>query len=254
MWNFPNCLGSVDGKHILITKPNNSGSYYYNYKGTFSIVLMAIVNAKYQFIMIDVGANGRVSDGGVMKNTVFWTKLSENQLNIPNPRKLPGTEKQYPYVFIGDEAFQLHRNFMKPHNRANLTDEKRIFNYRLSRARRIVENAFGILTQRFKIFQKQIKFQPEKVRKIVMCCCHLHNYLSKSNSDYYIQRGDVDYENTTAGIIEEGSWRKEIQGTLQLQRSIRGNSGVVAKNTRDDFTEYFNSAAGSVSWQNNCLK
>lgn len=215
---------------------------------------MAIVNAKYQFIMIDVGANGRVSDGGVMKNTVFWRKLSENQLNLPNPRKLPGTEKQYSYVFVGDEAFQLHPNFMKPYNRAHLTDEKRIFNYRLSRARRIVENAFGILTKRFKIFQKQIKFQPEKARKIVMCCCHLHNYLSKWNSDYYIQNGDIDYENTTTGITEKGSWRKEIQPTLQLQRTIRGNSGVEAKNTRDDFTEYFNSSAGSVSWQNNCLQ
>lgn len=82
---------------------------------------MAIVNANYQFTMIDVGANGRVSDGGVMKNTIFWRKLSENQLNVPNSRALPGTEKQFPYVFVGDEAFQLHPNFMKPYNRVNLT-------------------------------------------------------------------------------------------------------------------------------------
>lgn len=69
---------------------------------------MAIVNANYQFMMIDVGANGRVSDGGVMKNTVFWRKLSENQLNFPHPRRLASTEKKYPYVLIGDAAFQLH--------------------------------------------------------------------------------------------------------------------------------------------------
>lgn len=51
---------------------------------------MTIVNAKYQFIMVDVGANGRISDGGVLKNTIFWQKLSQNQLNIPDTRELPG--------------------------------------------------------------------------------------------------------------------------------------------------------------------
>lgn len=251
MWNFYNCLGSVDGKHVGIQKPANSGSYYYNYKGTFSIVLMAIVNANYQFIMIDVGANGRVSDGGVLKNTLFWKKICENQLNIPDPRKLPGTDKKYPYVFIGDEAFQLMPNFMKPYNRSCLTNEKRIFNYRLSRARRIVENAFGILTSRFKVFQKNIKFSPDKARKIVMACCYLHNYLSTKNNKNYIQAGDIDYENTS-GIVQEGSWRQETQRLTDLQKT-RGNSAVEAKKTRDDFCDYFNTL-GSVSWQQNCLK
>lgn len=151
-WNFPNCVRSVDGKHVSIQKPPHSGFYYYNYKGLFSIVLMAIVDANYKFLTVDVGANGRVSGGGVFKNTLFWQKLSESQLNMPDPRELPDTpNKKFPYVFIGDEAFQLLPEFMKPYNRAALTNEKRIFNYRLSRARRVVENAFGILMKRFKI-------------------------------------------------------------------------------------------------------
>lgn len=63
MWEFPNCLGAVDGKHVCIVPPANSGSYFYNYKGFHSLVLMAVVNARYEFIMCDIGVNGRISDG-----------------------------------------------------------------------------------------------------------------------------------------------------------------------------------------------
>lgn len=89
-------IGAVDGKHVRIQKPYNSGSYYFNYKQTHSIVLMAIVNAKYEFIMVDVGANGRISDGGVLKNTEFWSKFtsSDNCLNLPEQSELPSTNKK----------------------------------------------------------------------------------------------------------------------------------------------------------------
>jgi uncharacterized protein (UPF0128 family) len=49
-WHFDTCCGVIDGKRINIVKPANSGSYYYNYKGKFSIVMLATVNANYEFI------------------------------------------------------------------------------------------------------------------------------------------------------------------------------------------------------------
>ena len=52
-WNFPNCGGAIDGKHVCITPPAKSDSFYYNYKGYFSIVLMAIMNAKYEIMFVD---------------------------------------------------------------------------------------------------------------------------------------------------------------------------------------------------------
>ena len=86
--NFPNCLGALDGKHIQIKRPVNSGYYYFNYKGTFSIVLLALVDADYKFIFIDIGWNGRISDGGIDRNATLFSALENNSLNIPKERKV----------------------------------------------------------------------------------------------------------------------------------------------------------------------
>lgn len=85
-WNFDNCIGAVDGsiiQHINLQKPEHWGSYYYNYKGTHSIVLMAITNENYELIMIDVGTNGSVRQRIVIKNTKFQN-LFENYCRFQN--------------------------------------------------------------------------------------------------------------------------------------------------------------------------
>ncbi|KAJ8926472.1 hypothetical protein NQ314_021158, partial [Rhamnusium bicolor] len=69
LWNFPNCCGAMDGKHVVIRCPANTGSEYYNYKHTFSIILFAIVDANYNFLYLDVGTNGRANDASVFSKT-----------------------------------------------------------------------------------------------------------------------------------------------------------------------------------------
>ncbi|KAE9522164.1 hypothetical protein AGLY_017424 [Aphis glycines] len=135
--NFPNCVGAVDGKHIRCIKPINSGTMFFNYKKYFSIVLMAVVDAEYSFISIDVGSYGKESDSTIFKNCPFGKKLYAGLLNLPAPVVLPNTDNfPQPFVVIGDEAFGLHKNLLRPYPGRGLTQKRKIFNYRLSRARR----------------------------------------------------------------------------------------------------------------------
>lgn len=120
---------------------------------------MAIVDANFEFIYVDVGCNGRVSDGGVIDNTTFYDKLLGKALKLPSNDR---TISKMNFVFVADDAFALHENILKPFPEKSLSKEQRIFNYRLSRARRTVENAFGILCNRFRVFHTAINMKPEK--------------------------------------------------------------------------------------------
>ncbi|XP_047112265.1 uncharacterized protein LOC124789022, partial [Schistocerca piceifrons] len=80
LWQFPNCIGAMDGKHIAFAPPQTAGSTYFNYKKFHSVVLLAIVDARYRFSLIDIGCNGRVSDGGVYANSLISSALRENWL------------------------------------------------------------------------------------------------------------------------------------------------------------------------------
>ncbi|KAL4717023.1 hypothetical protein ACJJTC_016910 [Scirpophaga incertulas] len=86
---FPRAVGSIDGKHIVLESPINSGSEYYNYKRTFSIVLLAAVDSQHKFIFADIGCQGRISDGGVFTNSILWKRICTNRLNLPVPHPLP---------------------------------------------------------------------------------------------------------------------------------------------------------------------
>ena len=82
-WNFPNCIGATDDKHVMIQCPCNSGSFFYNYKSYFSIVLLAIASADYRFIMVDVGAYGSSNNRGVLNHTTFFKQLRNKNLDVP---------------------------------------------------------------------------------------------------------------------------------------------------------------------------
>ncbi|XP_063761709.1 uncharacterized protein LOC134879242 [Eleginops maclovinus] len=246
-WQFPQCLGAIDGKHIFIQPPAKSGSLFYNYKSQFSIILMAVVDANYKFVYASAGTQGRVSDAGVFAHSDLREAMDKGTLNFPPVETLPGTDAVMPYVLVGDEAYPLRPDLMKPFPHRNLNTNQRIYNYRLSRARRVVENAFGILSNRFRVFRTTICLEPDKVVKIVFACMCLHNFLRQRRSDAYVPPGYVDTEDANHRLIE-GAWRRE--GGLQSVAMGRArNPSVEAKMQRDLLCSYFQTPAGSVSWQ-----
>lgn len=130
---MPNCVGAVDGKHVQIQAPPNSGSMCFNYKKTFSTVLMAACDHEYKFTLVDIGAYGSESDGGIFSKSSFGQAIGEEALNLPKYEVcLPKSNIKSHYFFVGDEAFKISCRIMRPYPGKNLTVQQRIFNYRLS--------------------------------------------------------------------------------------------------------------------------
>lgn len=233
--NYPNCIGAIDGKHIRLNCPPNSGSQCYNYKKFFSLVLLAVSDAKFNFTAIDVGAFGREGDSSIFKNSIFYQRVKNGTLEIPEDRPLPlpqnatsETTNALPLVLLGDEAFGLTRQVMRPYPNKNLTAEKRIYNYRHCRARRVVECSFGILSNKWRVLHSCILVDIDFATTIVQSCCVLHNFVKKRD-----------------GYIFEDTLNCELE-TLSDQVVVGGRSSGIE--IRDMFSAYFN-GPGALPWQ-----
>lgn len=126
LWNLPHCVGAIDGKHVVIQAPASSVSSFYNYKGTFSIVLLAVCDAWYCFTLLDIGNYGRHSDGGVLANSTFGQAMKRGSLSLPNPEPLTGQRLPIPYFFVGYSAFPLKTYMLRPYPGKFLPESKQI--------------------------------------------------------------------------------------------------------------------------------
>lgn len=244
-WNFHHACGALDGKHIRIRKPRNSGSVYFNYKGFFSIVLLGLVDADYKFLWVNVGAEGSQSDCGIFNRSALEPALREDRMGFPRPRPLPHDDKDIPFFIIGDDAFPLRPYLMKPYSDKYLDHDQRIYNYRCSRARRVVENGFGILAARFRVLHSCMLVGPVNAKKITKACVVLHNKLRELRP---FVGNDVDVEQPDGQIIP-GAWRDA--GVLHdVEAEGRGPRLTgPGKEMRAYLKAYYNSPVGSVPWQ-----
>lgn len=206
------------------------------------------MDANLEFIYVDVGQNGRVSDGGVIDNT-FFTRNYYLVISIYQRKKtmFQGLD----FVFIGDEAFALRTDFLKPFPQRGLTYDVRIFHYRLCRARRVVENAFGVLASKFRIYHTTITLSPNKVECIVLATVVLHKLLRRRLGVNYVSPSLVDQEDFTRACVIPGEWRQTQtpnNAFQSLKKTKKSNQSEVAKQSRDSYVKFF-TTTGQVSWQ-----
>ena len=221
--------------------PKEWGFCFYNYKGFHSLVLLAVCDAKYFFTLRE--GVGSTNDASILPESETGRLFEKSPSSFSFMSHSSHGSKTLSYVIVGDDIFSL-----KPFPGRNLEECHRVFNYRLSRARRCIENAFGILSAKWRMFHRPIKGNVDLVKLIMAATVCLHNYLHLTDNANYIPAGFVD-----RGNILPVDWRHEVNNEgagLRIVRQIgRNRYSYDAGIARENFIEYFNTPQGEVPWQ-----
>ena len=174
---------------------------------------------------------GKDSDGNAFSNSTFGKKLKDGSLDLPSPAHLLRTTTTLSFPFVADEAFSLHNNLMRPYPGKNLSNRQRLFNHRLSRARQMVQNAFGVMASHFRVFRKPLFVQSHVADALVLACTIFHSYLWHKDSSCYMDTNAIDHEDNE-GNLYRGQWRNQQfhylachfcneRDVAELQRGLR---------------------------------
>ena len=228
IWDYPLCIGSVDGCHIPCSPKAADATDFYNYKGWYSTILFAVADASYKFIYFNVGCPGRMNDGFIFRRSALKEKLeAQAEQFLRLGRSYDGI--QIPLHLIGDSAFPLVHNLMKPYPQlAQLNDDQRNFNFRLSRARRVIENAFGRLKARFRILLKRMEISIQNVNDCIVACAILHNMCEESRDSLPIEwlietegvQNPLLVPNTVASRVDRATTRSAVQIRNKLAENL----------------------------------
>ena len=201
------------------------GSLYQNYKGFHSIVLLALVDGDYKFLCVDVWETGSSSDAQIFKHIDLRHRIEEGSIGFSYSKSLRIGGPKVNCFILEDDTFPIKLWLMRPYSSHGMDLKKRVFNYRISRGRRVVENAFGILTSRFRIFQSPLQQDLPMVNRVVMACLVLHNLLriryptvqqedfgGEGQSPIVLEGNDIPYEGCNA--IGAAKGRGIFSGTI----------------------------------------
>lgn len=216
-WGFPQTVGAIDGSHIPILKPIKSASDYYNRKGYYSILMQAVVDFRGIFIDVNIGWPGKVHDARVFVNSSFYQKVQNGTL-LPNwSHQINGVA--VPLLILGDPAYPLLPWLMKPYiETVHSTNKQRNFNYRQSRARMVVENAFGRLKGRWRCLLKRIDSNLDNVPNIISSCVVLHNiceiFGDSCSQEWFVGTESVGVPSTSAAPSTTSSTASHIRDAI----------------------------------------
>ncbi|CAI6373816.1 unnamed protein product [Macrosiphum euphorbiae] len=249
-WQMPHYVGALDGKHVVHQAFLKSGSVNYNYKGSHSTILMAMCYANYNFTCVNIGMPGRCSDRVVFKACEMGKKIIDNDLLFPKPTAISTNSGDFPFYIVADEAFPLLPSLMRPYpgrGTSKLPLKLAIFNYRFSRARRCIENCFGILVARWRIFSKVIIASEATANGIIKATVVLHNFIKMKETAIGL------HNYVTTAINGEGQSRNQrmsdtYSGLHPVGQMSSNHYNIIAKNTRIKLTGYF-AGEGSVPFQ-----
>jgi len=187
----------------------------------------------------------------VFSDTEFYKQMTRNSLNLPPPAPLINGRTALPYFFVGDEAFPMSENLMKVYPGYHPKGSKeRIFNYRLSRARRLVENVFGIASSIFRVLRKPLLLEPEKAQLVVMTVTLLHNFLGRRPESAQIYTPPGTFDSEEDGVLTDGAWRRTVgdMNSLLPMRKVGRKTKSSVKDVRAELADFF-FKEGKVVWQ-----
>ena len=215
-WGFPQTVGAIDGTHIPIVWPQDSASDYYNRKGYYSILMQAIVEFRGLFIDVNIGWPSNVHDARVFANSSCYRKGNSGTMFPVKVIMIGGVS--VPLVILGDPAYPLLPWLMKPYlENSSTTPQQRTFNYRQSRARMVVENAFGRLRGRWRCLLKRMDSHISNVPNIVASCVVLHN-ICEIYGDHCLQEWVINEEpsDSTSSSISAPTTSSTIASSVRV--------------------------------------
>ena len=244
-WQFPCCWGAVDGCHLAINCPQGgqeAQKEYHNFKNFYSVVLMAMVDAKCRFIWASVGCPGNSHDSMILQSTQMWKKITSGDA-IPEMAKTIGTSKVSPLI-VGDSAFPFSVYLMKPFADGEPNEKQKYFNYRLSRFRMVVESAFGQLKSRWRVLYKKCESSKETVKLYALACIILHN-ICVIREENLAPQLDLTLDPSTFQQRDRDTIREllqmrkcsKVKDTSRQATLIRNNIAEFLWNEKKKFTE-----------------
>ena len=211
-WQIPQCVGAIDGSHIPVAVPANLHTDYYNRKGWYSILVQAVISYDYTISDVCIGWPGSVHDARVFVHSGIYQKATKGELLNSSTKDISGV--QVPPYLIGDAAYPMKTWLMKPFPDRGLSSNERIYNYRLSRARMVVENGFGRLKGRWRRLLKRNDMSLNNIPTIIAACCVLHNICEK-NRDRYDDSWNTDVAEMERVIPQPESSSRENAEHMQ---------------------------------------